>query len=223
MELLKRKRELKGSLSLFFYVDIWNALGTQDMLETEPYFATDINENIQTAWIVHPKACDPEYAKAAEYLDVRLFFSPLKAIRNLWPAIDPVYSESAMLSPELVGEKHFKTAIQVKEILKKYNQLMIDPVFLEYITLGAKEKAVERLASFTEKRLLELDGEELLIVKRGMRLEKFLTQPFYVAEEVTGFKGVTVSPEETIEGANRILNGDFDDIDLDNLAWKGSI
>jgi RNA polymerase sigma factor (sigma-70 family) len=223
MELLKRKRELKGNLSLFFYVDIWNALGTQDMLETEPYFATDINENIQTAWIVHPKAGDPEYAKAADYIDVRLFFSPLKSIRNLWPAIDPVYSESSFLNPKIVGEKHYEIAVKVKEVLKKYHNLMIDPVFLEHIAMGAREKAVEQHENFTNKKVLNLNEEDLLTVKRGMRLEKFLTQPFYVAEEFSGMKGVTVSLEETIDGASRILNGEFDDSDLDDLTWKGSI
>ena len=97
------------------------------MIETEPYFSSDINENIQTAWIVHPKAADPEYARTADYIDVRLFFSPLKATRNLWPAIDPQYCESAMLAPEIVGEKHYKTAMKVKETLKKYNDFIKKP------------------------------------------------------------------------------------------------
>ena len=117
MELIAQKKKIPGDLSVFFYVNQWNALGTQDMLETEPLFATDVNDNIETAWIVHPKAGDPVYAKSADYLDTGLYFSPLKAIHGIWPAVDPRYCFSKALDAKVVGKEHYQVAKEVLAVI----------------------------------------------------------------------------------------------------------
>lgn len=227
MEILKRKQNISGDVAIFMFVDRMNIQNTRNILDMELReelgFATDINENIQTAWIVHDKAGDPFYAESASYLDSRIYFSPLKAIQGLWPAIDPIHSHSNILREDIVGSEHYDTAVQVKEYLKKSEELLDDPVFLKHLVLGARAKALEQRENFVKQRMKELSENEKTIVDRALKLECYFTQPFFVAEEFTQKKGVAVNLEDTILGARKIINGEFDRINKDDLMWKGSI
>jgi len=223
LEIMHRRKKIKDPLSLFFYVDRWHALGTQDVLETDPDFASDINDNIQTAWIIHDRAGDPIYAKSADYLDSRLYFSPIKAIQGIWPAIDPLLCSSSAIDRKLLSKEHYETAEEVLNTLRFAHDQLLDPVHLEYVALGARQDALKRRTDYVSDKLRQLDPDDSKKVKRGLLLERFFTQPFFVAEEFTSKKGVYVSLSDTIKSCKKILAGEFDDRDLEDVSWKGAL
>ena len=105
------------------------------------------------------------------------------------PALDPLDSTSRILDPLIIGEHHYNTAQRVKNTLQRYNEL------LDIIAILGME---------------ELSEEDKLIVHRARRVQRFLSQPFHVAEQFTGMKGVLVPIEETIRGFNMIMDGEVD-------------
>ncbi len=108
---------------------------------------------------------------------------------GIYPAVDPLDSTSRILTPEIVGEEHYNTAQRVKEILQRYKELQ------DIIAILGME---------------ELSEEDKLVVHRARRVQRFLSQPFFVAEQFTGLKGARVSIEDTIRGFNMILSGELD-------------
>jgi len=111
------------------------------------------------------------------------------AALGIYPAVDPLDSTSRILDPLIIGELHYNTAQRVKNILQRYNEL------LDIIAILGME---------------ELSEEDKLIVHRARRVQRFLSQPFHVAEQFTGLKGVLVPIEETIRGFNMIMDGEVD-------------
>ena len=105
------------------------------------------------------------------------------------------------MDPEIVGKRHYEIASKVKEYLQKYKDLQ------HIISILGIE---------------ELSLQDRIIAKRAERLRRFLTQPLFVSEEFTGKKGVYVPLEKTLEGCERIINGEFDDVDLSELYMKGA-
>ena len=108
---------------------------------------------------------------------------------GIYPAVDPLDSSSRILSPAIVGEEHYKTAQRVKMALQKYADLQ------DIIAILGME---------------ELSEEDRAIVHRARRVQRFLSQPFHVAEQFTGIPGVFVNIEDTIKGFNMILDGELD-------------
>mgnify|MGYP002409204918 CR=1 FL=1 len=108
---------------------------------------------------------------------------------GIYPAVDPLDSTSRILNPDIVGEEHYKTAHRVIETLQRYNELQ------DIIAILGMD---------------ELSEEDKLTVHRARRVQRFLSQPFHVAEQFTGLKGVFVNIEDTIKGFNMILNGEVD-------------
>ncbi len=108
---------------------------------------------------------------------------------GIYPAVDPLDSTSRILTPEVIGEEHYRTAQNVKEILQRYKELQ------DIIAILGMD---------------ELSEEDKLAVHRARRVQRFLSQPFHVAEAFTGLKGELVSIEDTIKGFNMILNGEVD-------------
>jgi F-type H+-transporting ATPase subunit beta len=108
---------------------------------------------------------------------------------GIYPAVDPLDSTSRILTPDIVGEEHYSCAQRVKEILQRYKELQ------DIIAILGME---------------ELSEEDKLIVHRARRVQRFLSQPFHVAEQFTGLKGCLVSIEDTIKGFNMIMNGEVD-------------
>jgi F-type H+-transporting ATPase subunit beta len=122
--------------------------------------------------------------------------------KGIYPAVDPLDSTSTILKADILGEEHFNVANRVKEILQRYKELQ-DIIAI----LGIDE----------------LSDEDKLIVGRARRIERFLSQPFSVAEAFTGTPGVYVPISETIRGFTEILEGKHDDVPESHFLLKGSI
>lgn len=145
--------------------------------------------SVQAVYVPADDLTDPAPATTFSHLDATTVLSRKIAELGIYPAVDPLDSTSRILTPEIVGEEHYTCAQRVKEILQRYKELQ-DIIAI----LGIDE----------------LSEEDKLIVHRARRVQRFLSQPFHVAEQFTGLKGVMVSIEDTIRGFNMILNGDVD-------------
>ena len=121
---------------------------------------------------------------------------------GIYPAVDPLDSTSRILSPDVVGEEHYNTAQKVKQILQRYNELQDIIAILGMEELGEQDK---------------------LVVSRARRVQRFLSQPFHVAEAFTGLPGKFVNIEDTIKGFNMILNGDVDYLPEQAFLLVGTI
>ena len=145
---------------------------------------------------------DPAIVATFPHLDSIVILSREEAAKGNYPAVDILSSSSSILDPEIVGKRHYEIASKVKEYLQKYKDLQ------HIISILGVE---------------ELSLQDRIIAKRAERLRRFLTQPLFVSEEFTGKKGVYVPLEKTLEGCERIISGEFDDVDLSELYMKGEI
>ena len=177
----------------------------------------------KTAWIISRRATDPSYGLALADLDVRLFCSPLKAALGLFPAIDPLYSTSTSMDPAIVGAEHAAVARDALECLRKSQTLLNDARLFELLAYGAFSEAKHRHGEVRKEKLAQCSPEERKILIRAQRLEWFFSQPFFVAEEFTGKKGVGVPLAKTIQGCRRILDGEFDAAEAKDLAYRGAM
>ena len=121
---------------------------------------------------------------------------------GIYPAVDPLDSTSRVLSPEVVGEEHYSVARGVQEILQKYNSLQ------DIIAILGMD---------------ELSDEDRLVVARARKIQRFLSQPFHVAEVFTGTKGEFVQLKDTIKGFKEILEGKYDDVPEQAFFMVGTI
>src|SRR5690606_25644283 len=121
---------------------------------------------------------------------------------GIYPAVDPLDSTSRILSPAVVGDTHYACAQRVKMLLQRYKELQ------DIIAILGMD---------------ELSDEDKLVVHRARRVQRFLSQPFHVAEQFTGLKGVFVSIEDTIKGFNMIMDGEVDKYPEAAFNLKGSI
>lgn len=158
--------------------------------------------SIQAVYVPADDLTDPAVTAIFSHLDASLVLSRNVAEKGIYPAVDVFRSSSASLSEEIVGARHFRVASQVKKIFQKYYEL---------------SHIIEILG------VDELSRADRLVAKRSERLQRFLTQPFFVSETFTGKKGCYVTINETLNGCEKILNGEFDDVELDKLYMIGSI
>jgi len=121
---------------------------------------------------------------------------------GIYPAVDPLDSTSRILTADVVGEQHYNTAQRVKAILQRYKELQ------DIIAILGMD---------------ELSEEDKLVVTRARRVQRFLSQPFHVAEQFTGLKGVLVPIEETIRGFNMIMDGEVDEYPESAFNLVGTI
>ncbi len=121
---------------------------------------------------------------------------------GIYPAVDPLESSSRILDPQIIGEEHYRVARGVQEMLQKYNEL------LDIIAILGMD---------------ELSDDDKLVVTRARRIQRFLSQPFNVAEQFTGMKGQYVPLKETIRGFNEILEGKYDDLPEQAFMFAGTI
>ena len=147
--------------------------------------------SIQAIYVPADDLTDPAPATTFAHLDATTVLSRVLASKGIYPAVDPLDSTSTMLQPWIVGEEHYNCAQSVKQTLQRYKELQ-DIIAI----LG----------------LDELSEEDRLIVARARKIERFLSQPFFVAEVFTGSPGKYVSLSETIRGFNLILSGKFDNL-----------
>ena len=145
--------------------------------------------SVQAIYVPADDLTDPAPATTFSHLDATTVLSRKIASLGIYPAVDPLDSTSRILTADIVGKDHYATAQKVKEILQRYNELQ------DIIAILGMD---------------ELSEQDKLVVQRARRIQRFLSQPFHVAEQFTGTPGVLVSIEDTIKGFNMILNGEVD-------------
>ena len=158
--------------------------------------------SIQAIYVPADDLTDPAPASAFAHLNSTTSLSRSISEKGIYPAVDPLDSTSTILKPEIVGEEHFSVANRVKEVLQRYRELQ-DIIAI----LGIDE----------------LSDEDRVTVNRARRMERFLSQPFFVAEQFTGTPGKFVPVEESIRGFKEILEGKHDDVPERAFCMKGSI
>jgi F-type H+/Na+-transporting ATPase subunit beta len=158
--------------------------------------------SIQAIYVPADDLTDPAPASVFAHLNATTTLSRSIAEKGIYPAVDPLDSTSTILKPEIVGEEHFDVANQVKQVLQRYRELQ-DIIAI----LGIDE----------------LSDEDRLTVNRARKIERFLSQPFFVAEQFTGTPGVYVPIAESIRGFKEILEGKHDDLPERAFFLKGTI
>lgn len=145
--------------------------------------------SVQAVYVPADDLTDPAPATTFAHLDATTVLSRKISELGIYPAVDPLDSTSRILTPEVVGEEHYRCAQRVKEILQRYNELQ------DIIAILGMD---------------ELSEEDKLVVHRARRVQRFLSQPFHVAEQFTNIPGTLVSIEDTIRGFNMIIDGAVD-------------
>lgn len=158
--------------------------------------------SVQAVYVPADDLTDPAPATTFAHLDATTVLSRKIAELGIYPAVDPLDSTSRILTADVVGENHYRTAQAVKEILQRYKELQ------DIIAILGMD---------------ELSEEDKLVVHRARRVQRFLSQPFHVAEQFTGIPGVFVSIDDTIKGFNMILNGEVDQYPEAAFNLKGRI
>jgi len=158
--------------------------------------------SIQAVYVPADDLTDPAPATTFAHLDATTVLSRNLAAKGIYPAVDPLDSTSTMLQPNIVSKEHYATAETVKETLQRYKELQ-DIIAI----LGIDE----------------LSEEDRLTVARARKVERFLSQPFFVAEIFTGSPGKYVSLEDTIKGFKMVLNGELDDLPEQSFYLVGNI
>ena len=187
-----------------------SAVGYQPTLATE---MGDLQERItstsvgsitsvQAVYVPADDLTDPAPATTFTHLDAKTVLSRSIAELGIYPAVDPLESSSRALDPEIVGQEHYNVAVGVQEILQNYKDLQ------DIIAILGMD---------------ELSEEQKLIVNRARKIQKYLGQPFHVAEVFTGNPGKYVKLEDTIRSFKTILDGECDHIPEQCFVYKGAI
>jgi F-type H+-transporting ATPase subunit beta len=187
-----------------------SAVGYQPTLETE---MGELQERItstergsvtsvQAVYVPADDFTDPAPASVFAHLNATTALSRAISEKGIYPAVDPLDSSSTILKPDVVGEDHYRTATEVQEVLQRYKELQ-DIIAI----LGIDE----------------LSDEDKQTVSRARKIERFLSQPFFVAEQFTGRAGEFVPVAETVRGFREILDGEHDDLSEGAFYMQGSI
>ena len=187
-----------------------SAVGYQPTLSTE---MGDLQERItsttkgsitsvQAVYVPADDLTDPAPATAFAHLDATSVLERKIAELGIYPAVDPLASTSRILDPRIIGDRHYNTAQKVQEILQQYKDLQ------DIIAILGMD---------------ELSDEDKQVVGRARKIQKFMSQPFFVAEQFTGVEGRYVSMEDSISGFEAIINGEADELPENAFAYVGSI
>jgi F-type H+-transporting ATPase subunit beta len=182
----------------------------------QPTLATDVGEleeritstrkgsitSVQAIYVPADDLTDPGPATTFAHLDATTVLSRRIVELGIYPAVDPLDSTSRILDPQYVGERHYAVATRVQEILQRYKGLQ------DIIAILGMD---------------ELSEEDKIIVGRARRLERFLSQPFFVAETFTGTEGRYVKLEDTVESFERVVNGEFDELPEQAFYMVGDV
>jgi F-type H+/Na+-transporting ATPase subunit beta len=158
--------------------------------------------SVQAIYVPADDLTDPAPASVFAHLNATTTLSRQISEKGIYPAVDPLDSTSTILKPEILGEDHYNTATEVQEVLQRYKELQ-DIIAI----LGIDE----------------LSDEDRLVVARARKIERFLSQPFFVAEAFTGREGTYVPVEETVRGFREILDGKHDEFPESAFYMKGTI
>ncbi|MFA6251870.1 MAG: F0F1 ATP synthase subunit beta [Candidatus Paceibacterota bacterium] len=158
--------------------------------------------SVQAIYVPADDLTDPAVVATFSHLDSSLVLSRAIASLGIYPAVEPLESTSSLLNPRIVGDKHYEVSAGVKKILQRYKELQ-DIIAI----LGIEELA----------------EEDKIVVNRARKIQKYLSQPFFVGEVFTGIAGKYVKIEETIDGFGKIISGELDHIPESNFFMKGTI
>lgn len=158
--------------------------------------------SVQAVYVPADDLTDPAPATTFAHLDATTVLSRKISELGIYPAVDPLDSSSRILTPEIVGAEHYNCAQRVKQLLQRYNELQ------DIIAILGMD---------------ELSESDRLVVHRARRVQRFLSQPFFVAEQFSGVKGVWVSIEDTIKGFNMIMDGETDEYPESAFTFVGTI
>ncbi len=158
--------------------------------------------SIQAVYVPADDLTDPAPATTFAHLDATTVLSRDIASQGIYPAVDPLESTSRILSPEVLGEEHYAVAREVQRILQRYQELM------DIIAIMGMD---------------ELSDDDKLLVQRARKIQRFLSQPFFVSEKFTGIEGTYVPLSETIRGFKEIIEGKHDDLPESAFLFVGTI
>ncbi len=158
--------------------------------------------SIQAVYVPADDMSDPAPATTFGHLDSMVVLSRALSELGLYPAVDPLDSFSTILEPAVVGEEHYRVAIEVQRVLQRYKDLQ------DIIAILGMD---------------ELSEEDKILVGRARKIQKFLSQPCFVAEQFTGIAGKYVRREDTVAGFKAILEGEYDDVNEQDFYMKGTI
>ena len=158
--------------------------------------------SVQAVYVPADDLTDPAPATTFGHLDSTVVLSRSLAELGIYPAVDPLDSSSTILDPNIVGEEHYEVAMGIQQVLQRYKDLQ------DIIAILGME---------------ELSEDDKLTVSRARKIQKFLSQPFFVAEQFTGTPGEYVKLEDTIKGFKMILDGDMDGVNESDFYMKGSL
>jgi hypothetical protein len=154
--------------------------------------------SVQAIYVPADDLTDPAPATAFAHLDATTVLSRAISELGIYPAVDPLDSTSRILDPQYIGERHYRTATSVQRILQRYKELQ------DIIAILGMD---------------ELTEEDKVIVGRARRIQRFLSQPFFVAEQFTGTPGEYVKLEDTVESFERVVSGEFDHLRSRRSTW----
>ena len=158
--------------------------------------------SVQAIYVPADDLTDPAPATVFTHLDARTVLSRAISEKGIYPAVDPLDSSSRILDPQFLGERHYEVAAEVQRILQRYKDLQ------DIIAILGMD---------------ELTEEDKVLVNRARRIEKFLSQPFHVAETFTGISGQYVKLDETVDSFERVAAGELDDLPEQAFYMKGGI
>jgi len=158
--------------------------------------------SLQAVYVPADDLTDPAPANTFAHLDATVVLERNLAAQGLFPAVDPLASSSKALSPEIAGEEHFSVARGVQKVLQRYKDLQ------DIIAILGMD---------------ELSDDDKLTVYRARKIQRFLTQPFHVAEVFTNVPGVLVKIEDTVKGFRELLDGKWDDVPEGNFYMKADL
>lgn len=158
--------------------------------------------SVQAIYVPADDLTDPAPATTFAHLDATTVLSRPIVELGIYPAVDPLDSTSRILDPRVIGERHYQVAKTIQKILQKYKDLQ------DIIAILGMD---------------ELSDEDKTVVRRARRIQRFLSQPFFVAEAFTGKQGRYVKLEDTIEGFERLINGEFDHLPEQSFLYVGTI
>ncbi|HWQ49355.1 MAG TPA: F0F1 ATP synthase subunit beta [Methanosarcina sp.] len=179
-------------------------LGTELSELEERISTTDAGAimSIQAVYVPADDFTDPSAVHTFSHLSASIVLSRKRASEGLYPAIDPLQSNSKMATPSIIGERHYRLAQEIRQTLAQYSELK------DIISMLGLE---------------QLSPEDRNVVARARRLERFLTQPFFTTEQFTGIKGKSVSLSDALDGCERILRDEFKDYPEGDLYMIGTI
>jgi F-type H+-transporting ATPase subunit beta len=158
--------------------------------------------SIQAVYVPADDLTDPAPATTFTHLDANTVLSRNIAEKGIYPAVDPLESSSRLLAPEFVGNEHYKVAMEIKKILQRYKDLQ------DIIAILGMD---------------ELAEEDKLLVQRARKIERFLSQPFFVAEQFTGLPGKYVKIEDTVKSFKSLMSGEYDALPEQAFFMVGDI